>query len=409
MTSKDESRAGGPPLSGSVYAGVAACAGASGAAGSRRGTPPRLVVLLPGVVALLVGATALFVLEMSARSHLVYGLSGPGLARSMSELKAQLVVVSLCAALLGISLAVRAIRPRGRFAKAVPQQPALSAENQDSGWPLPAPEAANEASLASAFTEAITILNRRMFEGTAGGDPARIRSLCDRLQHAGQLVALGTMTAGVAHELRNPLASLQGMVELLGRDFVEDDPRRRYVKTMLQSIDRLNRMVEDLLLLSSPSAPAPETFDLRQQARETVLMARLGLGDRPVSLDMGPDPGVAIPVHGSAPRLSQALTNIVLNAVQATPDGGEVSVCTVRAGREAMVRVHNSGSYISPEQAARVCLPFYTTKPRGTGLGLAIAQQIVAAHGGRIEIESDCDKGTTFSIHLPLAEDGTES
>ncbi|RPJ79776.1 MAG: ATP-binding protein, partial [Acidobacteria bacterium] len=104
-------------------------------------------------------------------------------------------------------------------------------------------------------------------------------------------------------------------------------------------------------------------------------------------------------------RLSQALTNVVLNAVQATPDGGEVKVTTSRLAREAIVRVHNTGSYITPEQAATVCLPFYTTKPRGTGLGLAIARQIVTAHGGRIEIESDRDKGTAFSIHLPLAGD----
>jgi PAS domain S-box-containing protein len=239
-------------------------------------------------------------------------------------------------------------------------------------------------------------------------DLTEIRRLRERLQQADQLVALGTLTAGVAHELRNPLASLQGLVELLGRDFAEDDPKRRYVKTMLDAIDRLNRLVEDLLLLSSPGAPTTDPVDLNSVARDMVMFARLGLGEKQIALTSieGPAP---VTVLGSQARLGQALTNIVLNAVQATPTGGSVTVTTSVAEQQAIWRIHNTGSHIAPEQMKKLFVPFFTTKSGGTGLGLAIARQIVTAHGGRIEVESDQGTGTTFVIDLPLAHAGAQA
>jgi PAS domain S-box-containing protein len=232
-------------------------------------------------------------------------------------------------------------------------------------------------------------------------DLTEIRRLRDRLQQADQLVALGTLTAGVAHELRNPLASLQGLVELLGRDFESQDPKRRYVQTMLDAIARLNRLVEDLLLLSSPGVQAAEEFDLNHVVHQTVELARHGLGDKVVTLASVEAPGGA-PVVGSAARLGQALTNVVLNAVQATPEGGTITVTAGRGEDLATIRVHNTGSYIAPEQVKQIFVPFFTTKKRGTGLGLAIARQIMTAHGGRIDVESDRGTGTTFLIDLPL-------
>jgi PAS domain S-box-containing protein len=138
-------------------------------------------------------------------------------------------------------------------------------------------------------------------------DLTEIRKLRDRLQQADQLVALGTLTAGVAHELRNPLASLQGLVELLGRDFAEADPRRRYISTMLDAIDRLNRLVEDLLLLSSPGAPVAEPVDLNYVVRDTVMFTQMGLGEKPLALAAQEAPA-EITVTGSKTRLGQALT-----------------------------------------------------------------------------------------------------
>jgi two-component system, NtrC family, sensor histidine kinase AtoS len=235
-------------------------------------------------------------------------------------------------------------------------------------------------------------------------DQSEIRRLRDHLQKADQLVALGTLTAGVAHELRNPLASLRGLTELLGRDFEESDPRRRYVTTMLESIDRLNTLVENLLLLSSKHGKTEEEVDVLSLIQELAAFARYGLADRHVTVSVDPlSERVHSRVMASRHRLEQALSNIVLNAIQATPDGGSVTLKVTLADRHVVVFVHNTGSYIPPERMKQLFVPFFTTRPSGTGLGLAIARQIVTAYGGRIGVESDRLAGTTFSVDLPLA------
>jgi PAS domain S-box-containing protein len=234
-------------------------------------------------------------------------------------------------------------------------------------------------------------------------DLNQMRSLQARLHQADQLMALGTVTAGVAHEIRNPLASLRGLTELLGRDIAADDSRRRYVDTMLQSIDRLNRLIEDLLLFSSPRAAESQVLDMVSTVSETVSLAQVGVASRPVSLTNVPPPDRQVMIRGNRERLIQVLTNIVLNATQATPDGGAVTVRTDQRDSLAVVSVHNTGSYIPPNVRRQLFVPFFTTKPSGTGLGLAIARQIVTSMDGRIDVHSDPDTGTTFTVELPLA------
>jgi two-component system sensor histidine kinase AtoS len=233
-------------------------------------------------------------------------------------------------------------------------------------------------------------------------DLNQIRSLQSRLQQADQLMALGTVTAGVAHEIRNPLASLRGLAELLGRDVPADDSRRRYVDAMLQSIDRLNRLIEDLLLFSSPRATESEDVDLAGTVAETVMLAQHGLGDRSVTLTSAFDEEQPLVVRANRERLMQVLTNIVLNATQATPDGGAVTVRAEQRNGSAVLAVHNTGSYIPPQMRRQLFVPFFTTKPSGTGLGLAIARQIVTSIDGRIDVDSDPEAGTTFTVELPL-------
>jgi two-component system sensor histidine kinase AtoS len=233
-------------------------------------------------------------------------------------------------------------------------------------------------------------------------DMSQMHSLRSRLQQADQLVALGTVTAGVAHEIRNPLASIRGLAELLGRDLASPDPRRKYVDTILQSIDRLNRLIEDLLLFSAPRTDDLTDIDLAALVTETVAMARHGLGDRAVRLVEGPRPPVPLVVTANRERLVQVFTNIVLNAIQATPEQGTVTVSTQPRDGRAVVAVHNTGSFIPPDIRRQLFVPFFTTKPAGTGLGLAIARQIVTGLDGRIDVDSAPDSGTTFTIELPL-------
>ncbi|HXH25788.1 MAG TPA: ATP-binding protein, partial [Vicinamibacterales bacterium] len=199
------------------------------------------------------------------------------------------------------------------------------------------------------------------------------------------------------------LASLRGLAEMLGRDLPPGDGSRRYLEAMLESIDRLDRLIEDLLLFSTPRAADTAEMDLSEAVLEAVAMARLGLGDRRLVLTVAPDPPPRLVIRGSRERMLQVLSNILLNATQATPDGGAVTVRVAARDGSAVVAVHNTGSYIPPHVRRQLFVPFFTTKPAGTGLGLAIARQIVTSMDGRIEVDSDPSAGTTFTIELPLA------
>ena len=237
-------------------------------------------------------------------------------------------------------------------------------------------------------------------------DLVEVRKLRESLRKADQLMALGTVSAGVAHELRNPLASMRGLTELLGRDLDAADPRRRYITTMIEAIDRLNTMVENLLLLSSDASEMTEEVDVDLLAREVVSFVKLGLGDRKVEMRVEPDVQASPPmIRCNRSRLIQALQNIVLNAIQATPNHGVVTVSTKASEPGVAILVHNTGSYIPPDVMKRLFVPFFTTKPSGTGLGLAIARQIITASDGRIDVDSDPSAGTTFTLQL-AATDG---
>lgn len=231
-------------------------------------------------------------------------------------------------------------------------------------------------------------------------DMVEIRRLRERMRQADHLVALGTVTAGVAHELRNPLASIRGLTELLGRDFEADDSRRRYITTMLEAIDRLNRLIEDLLLFSSPAPQVTHEVDLPDLVRQLAAFAGHGAPDRKVSVDV-PQALEGIRVVAHRDRIAQAFMNVLANAVQATPEGGSIVARIDATTNMASVRVHNTGSYIPPDVRAKLFFPFFTTRPAGTGLGLPIARQVVVSAGGRIDVESDPASGTTFTIELP--------
>lgn len=472
-----------------------------------RVTRAKLMVVLPLTMTLLVAASGFFTMSMTQRLYMLHGGTPAVVESMMGRLGMQIALIALIAAMLGLGIAVAVTSSLRQVAD---QLEAVASGDLRAALDIKATSELD--TVATAFNDAITALNRYLFQSMTGavitlnadgivigsspateailgyaedelvgrrfsevfapasGDAAalaaiesaiarrqpvsvdeirvvardgrpihigitasylrrgdrrggsrdldeavgvtiafkdlqEIRRLRDRLRQADQLVALGTLTAGVAHELRNPLASLQGLVELLGRDFQESDPRRRYVKTMLDAIDRLNRLVEDLLLFSSPATPTVEAVDIAAVVRDTVSFARLGLSNRRVTVSLVEENGSAAEVIGSRDRLGQALTNIVLNAVQATPDGGIVTVKTARANGNVAIRVHNTGSYIPPERMRQLFVPFFTTKPAGTGLGLAIARQIVTAQDGRIDVESDPETGTTFTIELPIARE----
>lgn len=229
-------------------------------------------------------------------------------------------------------------------------------------------------------------------------DASEKRRIRDEIRRADQLAFLGGLAARIAHEIRTPLATIRGLLELLQSDLPQTDTRRQYIDRVLQAVDRQDRLVENLLTLSHPE---PETW-------QAVAIPDL-IDDLTTMLPKDPrlhvsfdDPAALPPVWGDPFRLGEVFTNLIRNALDATPENGTVDVWgeTDATGR-VRVFVRNPGTGISPELRERIFHPFFTTKSRGTGLGLPIARQIVEAHRGSLRLETGSSSATTFVVELP--------
>ena len=233
-------------------------------------------------------------------------------------------------------------------------------------------------------------------------DLTEIRQLRDEIARSQRLASLGSLAAGVAHEIRNPLSSIKGFATYF-RDRYKDNPEDSgTAQIMIEEVDRLNRVISQLLELSRPSGLRLENMDLAsiirhvlvltgEEAREKGLSLRADLPEKPVTAPVDHD------------KIEQALLNIVLNALQASESGGSVTVALKREpGGRALVSVADTGKGISREDLPRIFDPYFTTKPSGTGLGLAIVHKIVEAHGGEIRAVSEKGQGTTMEIYIPV-------
>jgi len=229
-------------------------------------------------------------------------------------------------------------------------------------------------------------------------DASEKRRIREEIRRADQLAFLGGMAARIAHEIRTPLATIRGLLELLQSDLPAGDPRREYVDRVLIGVDRQNRLVENLLTLSQPEPEMWQAVSLPEALDELVAM-------RPR------DPRLAVercdsdavpPVWGDPFRLAEVFTNLIDNALEAAPADGAVRVrVEPHGGEHVRVVVENSGAGIPTDMQERIFHPFFTTKARGTGLGLPIARQIVEAHHGRLHVKTDGVSETAFVVELP--------
>ncbi len=229
-------------------------------------------------------------------------------------------------------------------------------------------------------------------------DASEKRRIREEIRRADQLAFLGGMAARIAHEIRTPLATIRGLLELLQADLPVGDQRRQYIDRALIGVDRQNRLVENLLTLSHPEPETWQAVSLPEALDE--LVATLPRDPRLV-VERG-DPGAVPPVWGDPFRLAEVFTNLIQNALEAAPEGATVRVRVESHGDEHVrVLVENAGVGIPLEMQERIFHPFFTTKARGTGLGLPIARQIVEAHRGTLNVESDGASETTFVVELP--------
>ena len=229
-------------------------------------------------------------------------------------------------------------------------------------------------------------------------DASEKRRIREEIRRADQLAFLGGMAARIAHEIRTPLATIRGLLELLQADLPADDQRRQYIDRVLIGVDRQNRLVENLLTLSQPEPETWQAVSLPEALDDLVAMLPR---DPRLVVERG-DPDSLPPVWGDPFRLAEVFTNLIQNALEAAPEGATVRV-RVESDRDEHVRVliENAGVGIPLELQERIFHPFFTTKARGTGLGLPIARQIVEAHRGTLNVESDGTSETTFVVELP--------
>lgn len=247
------------------------------------------------------------------------------------------------------------------------------------------------------------------------GEIAVFRDLTDlkamerELKKADRLASIGRFAAGVAHEIRNPLASISGSIEILTkrRESNGDDQDTRLMEIVLREIDRLDILITDFLNYAKPSKPNKEKFDINDLIRELIeLFANYVSHGKNINIKS--DLSVQTVLFADKMQLKQVLWNLIINSIEAIDHEGEIVIKTrteVDNERDfATISIHDNGSGISSENVEKIFDPFYTSKESGTGLGLSIANSIIESHSGSLIIESAIENGTTFTVKIPVSD-----
>ena len=239
-------------------------------------------------------------------------------------------------------------------------------------------------------------------------DLTEVRRLQEEVRRSEKLAALGGLAAGIAHEIRNPLSSLKGLASFFGGKSPEGSEDKKAARVMISEVDRLNRVISELLEFARPSELKLKPTDLNQLLEHSVRLVRQDAETKGIEINLMKD--ASLPKALLDPdRFSQCLLNLYLNAIQAMEAGGRLSVKGSMSGPEKTLRitVTDTGKGIERNSLQKIFDPYFTTKPSGTGLGLAIVHKIVEAHKGRIEVRSNPGKGTVFTISIPAASHET--
>ena len=230
-------------------------------------------------------------------------------------------------------------------------------------------------------------------------DMGEVRGLQAAVRRSERLASLGRLVAGMAHEIRNPLNSISGYSQHLKGKFGTDTSEGRALDVIVKEVERLNRVITNLLDFSRPKEPELEPLDLNTVINSTLALIERESASQGVTiveeLTEGP-----IVVMGHADTLKQLLLNLFLNALQAMPDGGVLSIQTGVYGTRPFLKVSDTGPGIPEDLQESIFEPFYTTRETGTGLGLAVAHRIVLDHDAEMRVESSPGAGATFTVRF---------
>lgn len=248
--------------------------------------------------------------------------------------------------------------------------------------------------LAQSFNE----MSRKMAD-----DIERMRRLNDQLIRTEKLAAMGTLSAGVAHEVNNPLASISSLIQMMRKNS-RDERFSENLKLIETQIMRISQVTKDMMDFARVRPAARSNVDLNAVIEKALRLARFDKSFQRLAVDTNFAAGLPR-IFADPDQLSQVFLNLVLNARDAMPEGGSLAIATVVKGDELIATVSDSGEGIEPDDLKKIFDPFFTTKPagHGTGLGLAVCYGIVTAHGGRIEVVPGQISGTTFRVVLPAA------
>ncbi|MDF2658734.1 MAG: two-component sensor histidine kinase [Paenibacillus sp.] len=220
------------------------------------------------------------------------------------------------------------------------------------------------------------------------------------LRNSDRLAVMGQLAAGLAHEIRNPLTALKGFIQLLQSSPKEN---KSYYPIMLTELDRINLILNEFLLLSKPRPTLFGDTDIRVVIRHVVTLLDTQAILSKVRIVIVEKEDLPV-IRCDENQMKQVFVNVLKNAIEAMPDGGEVTVTTLLSEQDVVVRVQDEGDGISDELISRIGQPFFTTKDKGTGLGLMVCNNIMENHGGRLTIRSVPGKGTTVEVELPIRE-----
>ncbi len=231
-----------------------------------------------------------------------------------------------------------------------------------------------------------------------------------RLIQSEKLAAIGELAAGIAHEIRNPLSAISNSIGVLRRDLEVEGDDRRLLEVVFEESQRLAGTVADFLKYARPRPIQKSAQELGGILEDLLLLlSRDHRNSDRVSIESSYEEGLP-PVEIDATQTREALWNLLVNGLEAMPEGGTLSVSVGRTKGSVSpaveVVISDTGGGISADERERVFQPFYTTKPTGTGLGLASVQRIVEGHGGSVRLESDSGKGSSFILRFPLTSDG---
>ncbi len=227
----------------------------------------------------------------------------------------------------------------------------------------------------------------------------------ERMKRAERLYALGQLSAGLAHEIRNPLASIEGAAAVLLREPPSEERRVEFLEIIQKECRRLNRLLTNFLSFAKPREPEFTRVQVEQVLDSVITLAAHAIRRNQIRFrkQIASD---LVEFECDSEQLTQILLNLTINAIQAMPEGGEILLSARRQDGNAVIQVKDQGTGIDEKDLEKIFDPFFTTKETGTGLGLPVAHQITVRQGGVLSAERNPDIGMTFSLELPLSDSG---